>query len=481
MLCAYPTVKYVVIQDARLVLLRYLLLLVIIIYVVVFELWSFGGWLDPAPVVGVVRFSLQHPTKDNCDPSFSSCFNDFVPLNELPYCQQFYSNKTSPQANKEYPGHVYPCEIYEAINAQIINEKSITVITRASSVEQNLVCTSDNMTCPRTYQSTEPNYKFYTAQTEAFTVLLDHAVASSKICTRNSKQSYACSSEATSYHGRLYSQNKDLCERESRRGGNAFVDYRGTDKTTNAPCYVGPNQTSAHQDFFSLDVLLQAAGVDLDDCNHIAGLENHADNNTDESCETYRDTGATLILNIYWNDFVPYVGRVEPYYYYSPQLVGRSNFKQYVPFYNNHYRQSRTLLNAHGIRIAVLLGGEFNHFNIVTFLVTLTTALGLLAVATTIVDGLMLYILPEKDRYQEAKYENSEEFDGTINSAVAGLTQLIPGVPTNRPISDDAAGVDASSGGDNEQTDGQQVSTEEDGLSQPLLLATNSETIDRTE
>ena len=70
------------------------------------------------------------------------------------------------------------------------------------------------------------------------------------------------------------------------------------------------------------------------------------------------------------------------------------------------------------------MGGEFNQFNIVAFLVTLTTAVGLLAVATSIVDWCMLYILPDKKRYQQAKYEqHTEEYLGT--EVLTTLTQLI--------------------------------------------------------
>ena len=41
-------------------------------------------------------------------------------------------------------------------------------------------------------------------------------------------------------------------------------------------------------------------------------------------------------------------------------------------------------------------------------MVTLATALGLLAVATALVDALMLHVLPEKERYQQAKYEQED-------------------------------------------------------------------------
>ena len=52
---------------------------------------------------------------------------------------------------------------------------------------------------------------------------------------------------------------------------------------------------------------------------------------------------------------------VEPFYYYAPQFLAGSSFKQNAPFYHS-YRASRTLLNAHGIHVAVLLGGGYHQF-----------------------------------------------------------------------------------------------------------------------
>ena len=41
-------------------------------------------------------------------------------------------------------------------------------------------------------------------------------------------------------------------------------------------------------------------------------------------------------------------------------------------------------------------------------MVTLRTALGLLAVATALVDALMLHVLLEIERYQQDKYEQED-------------------------------------------------------------------------
>jgi len=451
---SYETVKYVSIQDSRLGLLRYLLLLAIVVYVGVFEMWAFGGWLTASPVVGVVRFSLQQPTVNGCDPAEDeSCRNDFQSLDQLPYCTQ--------STNSSYQGSVYSCEIYEAINAQMVTEKSMVVLTRASTAQQTLVCGPLNMTCPRTYETAGgDNHKFYIAQSEAFTVLLDHAVTASKICREHSGRSYACSAESSQYNGRLYSNNPELCHEQSQRYNASFAHYRGTQQTPHAPCYIQPNRTVLQQDFFSLDVLLRAAGVTLDDCvNETATADCH---------QTYRDSGATLLLNIFWSDFVSYNGKVEPHYYYSPHLVGKS-FKLSVPYYEL-YRQRRTVLNAHGIRIAVLLGGEFHQFEIVAFLVTLTTALGLLAVATTVVDSLMLYILPERGRYQEVKFESTEEmFEGpSVQQLVSqGLSSVLG--PAREEDGPNASGV----------SEGllQELHPDPDGtLTQPLLQQEGSAT-----
>ena len=236
----YETVKYVNIKDARLAILRSFLLFAIVIYVGVFEMWGQGGWLESSPVVGVVRFSLQQPTVNNCSPNDEVCQNAFQPLTELPYCQQATKNDGNTTG---YPGTLYPCEIYEATNAQIVSEKSIAIITRASTRKEELVCGEADMVCPRTYNATSTEHKFYTAQSEAFTILFDHSVTSSKICTK--RNNYACSSEASKYQGRLYSKNDHLCAQEFAKG-TAYSHFRGQKKKANAPCYISPNTTIEH-------------------------------------------------------------------------------------------------------------------------------------------------------------------------------------------------------------------------------------------
>jgi hypothetical protein len=196
---SYETVKYAHIQDARLGMTRWILLVGITLYVVVIEMLQMGGYLESDPVVGVVRFSLQQPTLNNCDPAAPNCANAFAPLTTLNYCQQ---------SHQAYNGTMYPCEIYEAVNAQVLRETSVVVWTRATTYNQSLICDGSmdkGITCPRTYQNNQHDdgsipSPFYIAQSEAFTILLEHAVTASKICEHNPDH-YSCSAQAKDYRG----------------------------------------------------------------------------------------------------------------------------------------------------------------------------------------------------------------------------------------------------------------------------------------
>ena len=468
MILSYETVKYVSIQDSRLGLLRYLLMFVIFIYVGYIEMYAHGGYLYSDILHGVLRFTVQQPTIHNCDPfndinennMTTTCENNFLPLSELSYCQtketsyvnsSYNSNiatENKSDVDNDYHGNVYPCEYYEAINAQIISETSVTILTRGKVLNQTFICSGDNHndsgsntndTCPHTYQtilppspvsipinitkntSTTTTIKpFYVAQSEAFTILIDHAVTATKLCSMTSSSvstalPYTCSSTSSQYNydttnknshirsGRLYTTNKELCQQFASIP-SMFAMHNNSRATSS--CYIEPNVTVNHLDYFSMDVLIRAAGINsLDDC--IDGINNTI-NNSDYKCTTYRESGATFMVHVLWNDFIPYHGMVQPYYYYRVQLINRS-YKTYIPYYHPYYRSGgRTLLIAHGIRFVFVLGGEFHTFHTTTFLITLTTALGLFAVATTIIDYLMIYILPEKEKYTKAKYEATD-------------------------------------------------------------------------
>jgi hypothetical protein len=439
----YETIKYVRIQDARLASLRWIFLVLIVVYVVVIEMLGKGGHLEASRVVGTVRFSLRQPTIGDCDPTMSTdpgkpCLNNFLPLDQLLYCEQ--SNQSDQGQRQELSrgsiqsGNIYPCQIYEAVNAQLIRETSIVIWTKAIIQNETLVCSgaeewrgmlpqNNNHTCPRTYEVESATAPFYITQPENFTLLLDHAVTAGRICekrqqtghSRKSAASYACSTQSSDIlqPGRLYSIQEEQCQHHFLNN-NSFASATGEEVQSSPPCFIGANQTIARQDFFPVATLLEAAGLDLDSCNT---RRQSKGNMIDDSLpgrkssvancvQTFRESGATLMVNIVWNDFHPYhlVVAEQPFYYYKVTWIGNV-YKEQIPYYTQSYRSHRTLVSAHGIQINVLVTGNFHQFEWLNFWITLTAAIGLLAVANTVVDSCMLYFLPESRKYQEIKYE----------------------------------------------------------------------------
>ena len=129
--------------------------------------------------------------------------------------------------------------------------------------------------------------------------------------------------------------------------------------------------------------------------------------------------------------------------------VKGSSYKYYNPIYSD-YRQSRITMNMHGISIQAIPGGTYREFDFNNLLIQLTTSLTLFAVATVIVDFVALYVLPDKEIYDNYKYEKTEDFSDRRAAQAADLEpdQWPPGMEPERR---DSRGVslptDGSGGG----------------------------------
>ena len=148
-------------------------------------------------------------------------------------------------------------------------------------------------------------------------------------------------------------------------------------------------------DYFTLKLILESAGRSLDDPNS-AG-------------ETYRESGATLILSIEYKNFWEFSGVGNIRYVYSAKLLDGSEYQEYKTTYDTTMR-NRTVINSHGVNIKVILCGSLYAFSFNQFLLQLTTSLTLIVIANTIVDTLALTCLPDKEQYNKLKYEVSEDF-----------------------------------------------------------------------
>ena len=190
-LFAYSTPKYVTIVDRRLGILKYIFSAVILVYVFVIQIWQQGGYLVSDNINGYSRFTLQQPTKDSCNPKDPGCFNDFIPVSNLSYCEA---------SSLPYEGNKLPCMYMDNIQVATSLTDSLVVTTRAGNSYQELVCNAgdgsiwgeetndkelDNDSvidpCPLIYNTTKTSPNYYVADIDSYTILIDHGVLAPKL------------------------------------------------------------------------------------------------------------------------------------------------------------------------------------------------------------------------------------------------------------------------------------------------------------
>ena len=131
--------------------------------------------------------------------------------------------------------------------------------------------------------------------------------------------------------------------------------------------FIKPNTTDTGLDKVSVDMLMAAAQKNLDDMN--------------EKGKTFRETGVQMLLYImYFNfrDFEQVRGGVS--YYYEPTIIKNSDYKDTATEYKN-YRETRTLLDRHGLYISAVQGGYLHGFSFNNLVIQLTAALTFFAAA----------------------------------------------------------------------------------------------------
>jgi len=330
--------------------------------------------------IGVKRIQLQGPTQlqtsdgkpcfsaDSscvpCDPLDKSCPYEFGALGLASYCSQSGLRSTKP----------LPCVLWDAYEAvfPVTGDSPFYVSTRVTEINQTKACVppvGPTQRCARLWDN-EPDSSlgtYYMAGVENFTMLLDHSVRAANMPD--------VKADSASMTGTL-----KLCDGSK----------------------VKPQMNGDRQDFFKLSELLAAArsdekcGITLDDMS-MAGVNN--DNST------IRYDGATLIITIKYSNFDMWSGVSDGISYeYEVSYISGTKSKVVQEIWRKFPGQ-RTIRNRHGLKFEVLQSGELGKFDLFTLLTACTTSLALLALSTTIVDQVMLRLLPKRELYHEEKYE----------------------------------------------------------------------------
>ena len=126
-------------------------------------------------------------------------------------------------------------------------------------------------------------------------------------------------------------------------------------------------------------------------------------------------------------------------YIYTPRQLSDLEYKveQAVPSSNG---AERMIYNRHGIRFIFVQSGLLGEFDLQVLLVTLVTALGLMAVATTITDLLMTNVLNRRSTYKGYKVLETPTLDAD-ETTIADHSSY-SALPKDRANEDDALLMD---------------------------------------
>ena len=85
---------------------------------------------------------------------------------------------------------------------------------------------------------------------------------------------------------------------------------------------------------------------------------------------------------------------------------------------------NRTIHQLHGLRFIVQQTGGIGAVDFNALMLQLTTSIALIAVATTVVDFLLEYVMPERAQYVEAKFDVAEvtEEHSLLGAVVSAAT-----------------------------------------------------------
>ncbi|KAL6072949.1 Purinergic receptor [Balamuthia mandrillaris] len=369
---AYSTVKVVQIRDKRLGLLHYFLMALIIGYIVGYTLLYQKRYLLLEVPTGSVRTSLQSPQTAGQLPP---------PPSQLPYCSPLAAASSSAQQQQQkrqsdsggggggFPFDQYPCQYWdeELVVFPVTEATAMFIATRVTSASEHLVnCSLTSPTC--VYVNAQPPETFFIANIENFTLLIDHSMFTQEVG--------------------LQANSRELPGKLVNQHGHEMKDPFPGDSIGQA----------GKADIIHLSLLLEAAGIH--------SLDTPSSNNATLS---KRYDGIVLLVFITYSNTFSFNTK-SVHYEYSVHEVSSTKFKSVEPILTKNITTRQTW-NRHGIRLIFIQQGRLGKFDFQTLLLSLVSGLGLLAVATFIVDTCALRLMPStKKIYHRYKYLETPEY-----------------------------------------------------------------------
>jgi len=357
--CTYDTLKTVRIQDKRLGCIYYSLVLATAAYILS-NLFGGNTYLLYDDAIGSIRLLLVH-------------YNHDTNITALPYC------------NSD-PG--VTCVVMDEHDVRYpdIDTNQLLLTSFISETHEKRSTACDDGTCnPNELFIVTDKYEYYIPDVEDYDLHISVAAKSPEFCGAKPECKYSSTTRKSN-------------------GKMTFTQFDGSKKTVHFA-----QNTS---DVIPMSDILEAAGLHMD--QPLPGQT--------ISSAPIRHSGAVVFVNAKFSNvrdcpFLAPCGKNS--YSYEVQsgedteviYESKLNFNDDVWMGN----ATRTVLKRSGIKMVFSVSGQFGRFHFQTFLLTLTTALGLLAGTTLFVDMLAVYALPQKDMYSSWKYEKQVNRDDSLS------------------------------------------------------------------
>jgi len=252
--------------------------------------------------------------------------------------------------------------------------------------------------------------KQFVADVERFTVTINHNVEQSDMGYSVAAQDMYGWLEVGD-HGK---RADTLCRenptsREMYTSGSIF-GYNGTGSSVDsAPCLIQPVRSQDGLDFFTVGDLMTAAGADFDTISQ-------------SSMHSVRYRGIKLIMAIQYSNYKPFTGvsggdannEAGVTFIYKVTALNSETLQQSVQWAN--YPSERLLSQLNGVLITAVQTGRLAKFDFATLMLTVTTSITFLTVASMLVKYIAQYLCTNKKFYKEMMIEESVDMSRLVKA-----------------------------------------------------------------
>lgn len=405
----YVTPKFARIRDRRLGCMKYTFQILIFVYVVLYNIVYNCKHLKVEPVTGTTRVTVQAPTIEDCDTLNPNCQNDFEAASTLAYCSEFKeadgtdANDTEGKYDARVSRQIMDNRHCIFMDGASFSNKdaapgTIFVPTRFDIAKQISGCDPQppDFTCDQRWKYARPDQpwrKQFIDDIEDYKITIDHSY-----------------------------QTQDLTLAGVAGDHTGHVEIPCDPEGDLKACMMHPQFAPVPRDGLPrLEALPSVRGGARGDSISIRDLlemirPQHKDylawKTHEERRRTVRSDGAVIALRIQYTNkqLLDYMGKAPIKYMLTATLLPLKENKQMWSD-DNSLEPMRTIYNAHGLTIIAGISGDLHVFSVTQLLTVLSSSLVLIATAITLVDALLMYLLPEKDRYTLIKVQKTHDYD----------------------------------------------------------------------